>query len=268
MSVAQLCLTLCNPMDCSLPGSSVHGNLQVRILEWLAILSSRGSSRPRAQTQVSYAAGRFFTIWATDKALWSICTCLGLLTFINKLSSRNVLLYQFSNLSAVLQRVFWPTEGFCLFVRLIRMFSKKSTKPSEMCSQQDRVSVLLHQLLCTAGLSFERLCVVHLLHIPPPTWCLQDSWDVGEVLILLRSDMRGAQPASHRLVVVLQSLSCVWLFRYSLTGSSDHGISQLRILEWIAISFSRVSFQPRDQTHISCIAGGFFTTETPLAHWF
>ena len=49
----------------------------------------------------------------------------------------------------------------------------------------------------------------------------------------------------------------------SLSGSSVHGISQARILEWVAISFSRESSQPRDQTHISCIAGGFFTTEPP-----
>ena len=51
--------------DCSPPGSSVHGILQPRILEWVAISSSRGSSWPRDQTQVSCIAGRFFTIWAT-----------------------------------------------------------------------------------------------------------------------------------------------------------------------------------------------------------
>ena len=49
----------------------------------------------------------------------------------------------------------------------------------------------------------------------------------------------------------------------SLPGSSVHGILQARILEWVSISFSRVSFQPRDQTQVSCIAGGFFTTEPP-----
>ena len=56
----QSCPTLCNPMDCSLPGSSVHGILQARILEWVAI-SSRGSSRPRDQTYISCLAGGFFT---------------------------------------------------------------------------------------------------------------------------------------------------------------------------------------------------------------
>ena len=50
----QLCPTLCNPMDCSPPGSSVHGILQARILEWVAMPSSRGSSQPRDQTCVSY----------------------------------------------------------------------------------------------------------------------------------------------------------------------------------------------------------------------
>ena len=58
---AQSYLTLCNPMDCSPSGSSIHGTLQARILEWVAILFSRGSSQPRDQTQVSRIAGGFFT---------------------------------------------------------------------------------------------------------------------------------------------------------------------------------------------------------------
>ena len=51
--VTQSCLALGDPMNCSLPGSSVHGILQARILEWVAISSSRGPSQPRDQTQVS-----------------------------------------------------------------------------------------------------------------------------------------------------------------------------------------------------------------------
>ena len=62
--VAQLCPTLCDHMDCSPPGSSVHGILQARVLEWVAISFSRGSSWPRDRTQVSCIAGGFFTIWA------------------------------------------------------------------------------------------------------------------------------------------------------------------------------------------------------------
>ena len=62
--VAQSCPTLCDPMDCSPPGSSVHGILQARVLKWVAVSFSRGSSQPRDQTQVSCIAGRFFTHWA------------------------------------------------------------------------------------------------------------------------------------------------------------------------------------------------------------
>ena len=63
VKVAQLRLTLCNPMD-----YIVHGILQARILEWVAFPFSRVSSKPRDQTQVSCIAGGFFTSWATGKS--------------------------------------------------------------------------------------------------------------------------------------------------------------------------------------------------------
>ena len=63
--VTQSCLTVCNPVDCSPPGSSVHEILQAWILEWVAMPFSRGSSWPKDGTQVSCIAGRFFTILAT-----------------------------------------------------------------------------------------------------------------------------------------------------------------------------------------------------------
>ena len=59
--VAQSCLTFCDPMDYSLPDSSVQGILQARILEWAAFPFSRGSSQPRDRTQVSRIVGGFFT---------------------------------------------------------------------------------------------------------------------------------------------------------------------------------------------------------------
>ena len=62
-----MCLTLWDPMDCSLPGSSVHGIFQARVLEWVAISFSRGSSQPRDWTQVSCIAGIHFTIWGTGE---------------------------------------------------------------------------------------------------------------------------------------------------------------------------------------------------------
>ena len=58
------------PLDCSLPGSSVHGVFRARILEWVAIPFSRGFFQPRSWTQVSRIACRFFTVWDTR----NICT--------------------------------------------------------------------------------------------------------------------------------------------------------------------------------------------------
>ena len=66
--VTQSCLTLCDPMDCSLPGSLVHGIFQARGLEWVAISFSRGSSWPWDRSRFSRIAGRRFTIWATRES--------------------------------------------------------------------------------------------------------------------------------------------------------------------------------------------------------
>ena len=87
---AQPCPTLCHPMACSPPGSSVHGILQARILEWVAMPSSRGSSQPRDRNQVSHIAGGFFTIWATREAPLSYYVSLiqGSQSFINSLHPR------------------------------------------------------------------------------------------------------------------------------------------------------------------------------------
>ena len=63
--------TLCDLMDCSPPGFSAREIFQARILEWVAISFSRGSSQPRDRTWVSCTAGRFFTDWAAKEAEWS-----------------------------------------------------------------------------------------------------------------------------------------------------------------------------------------------------
>ena len=68
--VSHSCPALCDPMDCSLPGSSVHGIFQARVLEWVAISFSRGSSRPRDRTQVFHIVGRSFTVWAMREVLF------------------------------------------------------------------------------------------------------------------------------------------------------------------------------------------------------
>ena len=75
--VVQLCPTLCDPMGCSPPGSTVQGILRARILEWVAISFSRGSPWPREWTPVSCIAGRCFTIWATREVPQSISCIFG-----------------------------------------------------------------------------------------------------------------------------------------------------------------------------------------------
>ena len=72
---------LCEPVDCSPPGSSVHGSLQARVLEWVAVPSSRGSSPPRDRTHISYVfcIGRWvlyhWATWETPIILW-VCVCV------------------------------------------------------------------------------------------------------------------------------------------------------------------------------------------------
>ena len=68
--VTQSCLTLCYPMDCSLPASSVHGMFQAIVLEWIAISFSRVSSQTRDWIWVSRIVDRHFTIWATREVIY------------------------------------------------------------------------------------------------------------------------------------------------------------------------------------------------------
>ena len=79
-------------MDCSPPGSSVHGILQARVLEWVVISSSRGSSQPRDRTWVSCTAGMFFTVWVAREApvyWWYALNCIALNCIYSLLSSKH-----------------------------------------------------------------------------------------------------------------------------------------------------------------------------------
>ena len=93
--VAQSCPTLCDPMDCSLPGSSVHGIFQAIVLEWIATSFPRGSSQPRDWTQVSHIVDRHLTVWATRENSW-------ILFYVSLLS------FQFS--CSVMSNSLWPHE--------------------------------------------------------------------------------------------------------------------------------------------------------------
>ena len=103
--VVQSCPTLCDPMYCSLPGSSVHGIFQARILEWIAISFYRGSSRPRNGTQVSRIVSRRFTVWATreeksHQRLAQICSNRALaITVPSQLSASCLWLCQFPGIT-------------------------------------------------------------------------------------------------------------------------------------------------------------------------
>ena len=72
----QSCLTLCNPTNCSPPGSSVHGILQARIPEWIAISSSRGSSQPRDWTRISCISRQILYCWAIREAAFLLRQCI------------------------------------------------------------------------------------------------------------------------------------------------------------------------------------------------
>ena len=112
--VTQSCLTLCDPTDCSLPASSVHGIFQARTLEWIAISFSRGSSPPRDWTQVFHIAGRLFTIWTTrKKQKWREVTNPSLF-----LKSPGIGRLTHSRFVWLLK--FFPTASLLLFVALLQ----------------------------------------------------------------------------------------------------------------------------------------------------
>ena len=70
--IVQLCLTLCDPMDCSLPGFSIHGIFQARVLEWVAISFSRVSSQPRDQIQVSHIVSKTLYCLSHQGSTWKL----------------------------------------------------------------------------------------------------------------------------------------------------------------------------------------------------
>ena len=189
-------------MDCSPPGFSVHEILWARILEWVAISFSRGSSRPRDQIWVSYIS------------------CLG-------------------------RQVLYHTS----------MATQDKDKVWKKCKETDLASCL-DPTSCLPLFSYTFIfpCPSPTLSLIPflfsralsPTWWLQFH-----------------QP-NVNLHLWAYSLSPVWLFATSWTAPRQAPLSmrflQARILEWVAMLSSRGSSQSRDRTHISCTAGGFFTS--------
>ena len=125
----QSCLTFCDPMDWSWPVSSVHGIFQARIPEWVVIPFSRGSYKPRNQTQVSWVSYTFFTSWATDfvNDIWWIRVTLNffysILQMLSDLEIRQILwvIYETKQSPICLSILKWHRNSI---LELIVFFSK------------------------------------------------------------------------------------------------------------------------------------------------
>ena len=149
-------------MDCSPPGSSVHGLLQARILDWVAIPFFRGSSQPRDRTWVSCTAGRFFTVWATREAL---CVIPHTRANSRRLKGLNV-----KKQSLIfLQKISW------LYIELLVgnniFFFKKSAKYERKDSHRYYFKKLFASLMSTNCISFIHLyfhycCEVEFISCP------------------------------------------------------------------------------------------------------
>ena len=146
--VTQSCLTLCEPINCSLPSSSVHGILQARVLEWVAISFSRGSSRTRDPTRVSCMAGRRFTLWAAREApgIYDIVSA-----FIFKALKLDEILFagsysitQVFNVKMLQGPIFEPLLFFCLY-SLISYSKWSKTKVNRILPREH--SVIANTLL-------------------------------------------------------------------------------------------------------------------------
>ena len=127
-SVAQLCLTLCDPIDCSPPSSYVHGIFQAGILEEVAISSSRGSSQPRDQTHISCINRWILYHWATWK-VQSVCSAYQIYSYYAEgrrqmLHEEDLLLRLFSlnsNTQTNILKIkhFKKYLAWCLFLEII-----------------------------------------------------------------------------------------------------------------------------------------------------
>ena len=227
----------CDPMDCNLPGSSVHGILQARTLKWVAISFSKQFSWPRDWTRVSCTAGRFFTNWARREA-HIINTIINSMAWVNKFNQLkcsfeiDILLPQsFKMKSFLLKEVNQLDQHGCKYYREMFSWYSMQLKESESVSH----SVVSNSLQ------------PHWLYSP---WNSPGQNTGMSSLSLLqgssqpRDPTQGYNPGLSHCRQILHQLSH--------KGSP-------RILEWVACPFSSRSSQHRNKSRVSCVAGGFFT---------
>ena len=249
--------------DCSPPGSSVSGILQARILEWVAISFSRGSSWPRDQTWVSCFAGRFFTVWATREAPGM---SLGR-GAISLYKSRYDLALEpsghgrFSMLILCTDTA--PSESpQCHLPVSNQLLSRLPSEESSSVS----TSINFFLLRCSLAETFldslskwfpySSILPAHGTHEKISLFIVLS---VGEHLGACNHSLSHLIPKSEVSEVIQSCLTLCDIMACSLPGSSIHGILQARIPEWVTISFSRRSSRSRDRTWVSRIVGRRFT---------
>ena len=232
------CPTLCNPVDCNPPGSSVHGILQARILEWIAMpfpgaLPNLGTE-PMSPVAPALQAD---SLLLSHRETSFIEMCYTLVSCLPGLPTPESLMYSCpgSDESRSQHRESRPCSAFLWGARQWLALAYAST----LCFQQ-RLS--LPALTCTC-LFFCFLIVV--LAVMWPSSKTFPTWGMSSTGKWARWEASG----QFRHLKVLVAQSCPTLgnsMGSSLPGSSVHGILQARILEWVAILFSQGSSRPRD----------------------
>ena len=227
------------------------GMLQARILEWVTMGTSRGSSQPRDQTQVSCIAGKFFTIWTTREAqsLW-ISSCFLSLKWKKGLLSSTQTLFPFTD--NLLQRPVYEIITASLQSSLSLLYPLRSGfQPHLNCEPiptggrgdipiaRSNITLIYTLSLCHWALT------TFLSKVPSSSLAPVTSLSPNFLLVCVLSHLVVSNP--------------LWPIDYSQPVSSVHGISLARVLEWVAISSSRGFSWSRDWTHISSIS-------LPLSH--
>ena len=270
--VSQSCPTVCNPMDCGPPGSSVHGILQARILERVGVPFSRGSAQPRDWTQVSH-----LTTSATWEAPYWVRVCpksndwYPLQKMEGKIkiqTQRNIRRRQCESGGR-----HWGEAASSW-----GMNAKAGQRSSRVRGDFRGSMALLTPWPQTSSLQncgrinfycFKPAVVWYFVFTALGTNILSKGNNWKNRIIIQMSPMTGYGPVAVLLFLTPEQNLCFWCMRAcrvsqscptlcspkncSPPGSSVHGMSKARILEWVAMPSSRGSSQSRDRTHISCI---------------
>ena len=162
MLVAQSCPTLCNPMACSPPGSSVHGIIQARILEWVAMPFSRGSSWPRIWTRISYISRQILYHLSHQGSPWHFKEYFKSLPFSTLPSPWLISLYL--QYTTVLQCVLlWLWCVVCVFVLFACSFGPCVCVPVCLPHYMDR-QIQRRDFICCLQTSWVQILPLHTLN--------------------------------------------------------------------------------------------------------